>query len=37
MFIEKSEICKFADDNTIYDCGKENLKNDMKLYQNGFE
>ena len=37
MFIEKSEICKFADDNTICDCGKENLKNDMKLYQNGFE
>ena len=21
MFIEKSEICHFADDNTIYDCG----------------
>ena len=36
MFIEKSEICSFADDNTIYDCGKdlsnilENLKHDMK-------
>ena len=37
MFIEKSEICSFADDNTIYDCGKdlsnilENLKHDMKI------
>ena len=37
MFIEKSEICNFADDNTIYDCGKdlsnilENLKHDMKI------
>ena len=37
MFIEKSEICHFADDNTIYDCGKdlsnilENLKHDMKI------
>ena len=37
MFIEKSEICNFADDNTIYDCGKdlsnilENLKYDMKV------
>ena len=36
MFIEKSEICSFADDNTIYGCGKdlsnifENLKHDMK-------
>ena len=33
---EKSEICNFADDNTIYDCGKdlsnnlENIKHDMK-------
>ena len=32
MFIEKSEICHFADDKTIYDCGEdlsnilENLK-----------
>ena len=37
MFIEKSEIRNFADDNTIYDCGKdlsnilENLKHDMKI------
>ena len=23
MFIEKSGICNFADDNTIYDCGKD--------------
>ena len=37
MFIEKSEICNFVDDNTIYDCGEdlsnilENLKCDMKI------
>ena len=37
MFIEKTEICNFADDNTIYDCGEdlsnilENLKHDMKI------
>ena len=37
MFIKKSEICNFADDNTIYDCGEdlsnilENLKRDMKI------
>ena len=37
MFIEKREICNFADNNTIYDCGKdlsnilENLKHDMKI------
>ena len=37
MFIEKSEIGKFADDNAIYDCGKdlsnilENLKHGMKI------
>ena len=37
MFIKKSEICNFADDNTIYDCGEdlsnilENLKHDMKI------
>ena len=41
MFIEKSKICNFANDNTIYDCGKdlnnilENLKHDMK--KNGLE
>ena len=37
MFIEKSEICNFADDKTIYDCGEnlsnilENLKHDIKI------
>ena len=37
MFIEKSEICNFADDKTIYDCGQdlpnifENLKHDIKI------
>ena len=35
--MEKSEICNFANDNTIYDCGYdlsnilENLKRDMKI------
>ena len=38
MFIEKSEICNFADGNTIYDCGEElsntsdNLKHDMRIW-----
>ena len=42
MFIEKSENCNFADDNTIYDCGEdlsnilENLKHDMKILLNWF-
>ena len=37
MFIEKTEICSFADDNTIYDSGEdlsnilENLKHDLKI------
>ena len=37
MFIEKTEVCNFADDNTIYDCGEdlsnilENLKHDIKI------
>ena len=37
MFIEKSEICNFADDITIYDCGEDllkildNLKHDTKI------
>ena len=37
MFIEKTEICNLADDNTIYDCGEdlsnilENLKHDLKI------
>ena len=37
IFIEKTEVCNFADDNTIYDCGKdlsnilENLKHDLKI------
>ena len=36
-FIEKTEICNFADDNIIYDCGEdspnisENLKHDLKI------
>ena len=37
MFIEKSEIYNFANDNTIYNCGYdlsnilENLKRDLKI------
>ena len=37
MFIEKTEVCNFADDNTIYDCGKnfsnilQNLKHDLNI------
>ena len=37
MFIEKTEVCNFADDNIIYDCGEdlsnilENLKHDLKI------
>ena len=37
MFIEKSYICNFADDNNNYDYGEdllnilENLKHDMKI------
>ena len=37
MFIEKTEVCNFADDSTIYDCGKEvcnileNLEHDLKI------
>ena len=37
MFIEKTEMCNFADDNTIYDCDEdlsnilENLKHDLKI------
>ena len=37
MFIEKTEVCNFADDNTIYDCGEnlsnilENLKHDLEI------
>ena len=37
MFIEKTGVCNFADDNTIYDCGKDlsnilkNLKHDLKI------
>ena len=37
MFIEITEVCNFADDDTIYDCCKdlsnilENLKHDMKI------
>ena len=38
MFIEKTDVCNFADDNTIYDCGQdlsnilENLKHDLKIF-----
>ena len=37
IFIEKTEVCNFADNNTIYDCGEdlsnilENLKHDLKI------
>ena len=37
MFIDKTEVCNFADDNTIYECGEdlsnilENLKHDLKI------
>ena len=37
MFIEINDVCNFADDDTISDCGKglsnilENLKHDMKI------
>ena len=37
MFIKKTEVCNFAHDNTIYDCGKdlsnvlENLKHDLRI------
>ena len=37
MFIEKTEVCNFADDNTTYDCGEdfsnilENLKHDLNI------
>ena len=37
MFIEKTEICNFADDNAIYDCGEDlsnilqDLKHDLKI------
>ena len=26
FFVEKSEICNFADDNTVYSCGKDSSK-----------
>ena len=38
MFIEKTEVFNFADNNTIYDCGQdlsnilENLKHDLKIF-----
>ena len=37
MFIEKTEVCNFADDNTIYHCGEDlsnilqNLKHNVKI------
>ena len=42
MFNEKTEICNSADDNTIYDCGKdlssilEILNHDLKILLNWF-
>ena len=36
-FVEKTDICNFADDNTIYSCAKsvndviENLQSDLKI------
>ena len=38
MFIEKTDVCNFADGNTIYDCGQDlsnilqNLKHDLKIF-----
>ena len=43
VFIEKSEICNFADDNTICDCGEDlsnilvNLKHDMQILLTWFK
>ena len=37
LFIEKSDICKFADDNTLFSCGNnlsvilKSLEHDMKI------
>ena len=42
MIIEQSDICNFADDNTLYSCGKrlteikENLVSDAKSILNWF-
>ena len=42
MIIEQSDICNFADDNTLYSCGKsltdikENLVSDTKSILNWF-
>lgn len=43
MLIEKTEICNFADGNTLYSCGKEfniimtNLKHDMSIVSKRFQ
>lgn len=43
MFIEKGEICNFADDNTQHRCGKKfnvimnSLKHDMSIILNGLK
>ena len=43
MIIEQSDICNFADDNTLYSCGKsltdikENLVSDTKIILNWFK
>ena len=42
-FVEKTDICNFADDNIIYSCAKsvsdviENLKSDLKIALNWFK
>ena len=42
-FIEKTDICNLADNNTIYSCAKsvknviENLQSDLKIALNWFE
>ena len=42
-FVEKTDICNFADDNTIYSCTKpvndviENLQSDLKMVLKWFK
>ena len=43
MFIQKAEICNFADENTLYSCGKEfhiimnDLKHDISIISKRFK
>ena len=43
LFIEKSDICKFADDNTLFSCGDnlsvilKSLEHDMKILLRWFK